>query len=371
METFYRQFSLAQGREQWLLKSTLHFLMLSAQQSAWASLCVVGVIGWLNQEVIQASAMAKLWLTYGVFIAFAGIVHAQFFHLRREWLGDEHWLLLYRIILFGGGLCYGSVSHVLLVHLPLAEQAILIMIIIGMPAAAMGALAFDRITYRGYLYAVGALTVGYFAFSNDENLQVFTVLVAIFVVILDLVSIRFTQAIQENMNLAFEMTQRAQFDPLVPLYNRAAIENQFDRQVLSSTNVNMILMDLDNFKPLNDKFGHHVGDKALLDVANMLKRAVGQQGLCARLGGDEFLILLFDAPLEEATFLAKNILTSIERLTVEHHSLEHFSASMGVIHYSAKPAAFSALVREADQLLYQSKRTGRAKITSQVFSQHC
>lgn len=157
-------------------------------------------------------------------------------------------------------------------------------------------------------------------------------------------------------------------DPLTGLANGRAF---FERAGLllaiarrSSFAVTLAYLDLDNFKAVNDRFGHAEGDRALRSAAEVLKRHSRASDMVARLGGDEFLMLLFDTGFDAAR-------VSLERLRDLTASAmrEHdwpITISVGALTYERAPATLDEAVRGADSLMYRAKKSGRDRVYVEI-----
>ena len=175
--------------------------------------------------------------------------------------------------------------------------------------------------------------------------------------------------ITERRTAVETLRHAAQHDALTGLANRAlAIETLQDALVAARAGgqtVAAIFVDLDNFKLINDSVGHEVGDGALCTVAERLDGKVRRPDVVARLGGDEFLVVARVSDHEEATELARRLLTVIaEPLTGRLRGLT-LHASIGVV--TAGPDETrdpSDLIRDADAAMYQAKSRGRNKVES-------
>lgn len=160
----------------------------------------------------------------------------------------------------------------------------------------------------------------------------------------------------------------ATFDPLTGVYNRATYIRKIDN-LLRKRKMNvpgLLLIDLDNFKQVNDHYGHVEGDHILIETAMILKRVVKNNGFVVRFGGDEFAIVLYDTTEQHMQQIAEDILTQIRTVKYEEHSSEKWSVlsvSMGGALYLAEDTEMS-LFERADKALYQSKNAGKDQYSS-------
>jgi diguanylate cyclase (GGDEF)-like protein len=138
----------------------------------------------------------------------------------------------------------------------------------------------------------------------------------------------------------------------------------------------LMFMDLDNFKPLNDQFGHAVGDLVLIEVANRIRRCVREMDTVARFGGDEFVVILRElSEIKEESVAQANIVSEKIRAALaeqynltyqqENHpaiSLQHHCASsIGVVLFQGDDDQ-EVILRYADTAMYQAKQGGRNRI---------
>lgn len=164
-----------------------------------------------------------------------------------------------------------------------------------------------------------------------------------------------------------ELEWRAVHDMLTGLPNRILLADRFQR-ALSSANrqqdlLGVCMVDLDQFKPVNDTHGHTVGDQLLIQVTERLNQAVRSMDTIARLGGDEFVILLCDvAGTEEMEQILERILTAISAPYFIDSKMIRITASIGVAVYPLDEADPDTLLRHADQAMYQAKQAGRNRV---------
>jgi diguanylate cyclase (GGDEF)-like protein len=163
--------------------------------------------------------------------------------------------------------------------------------------------------------------------------------------------------------LHHDLETQALTDPLTGLLNRRAIEMAAKRAILACERslkpVSAILFDLDEFKRINDSFGHLCGDAVLVAVAGCLSRELRQQDLSARLGGDEFAVLLPETPIATALTIAERLRTAIAGIKVPHAGREISAhGSFGVAELRDPTQDWDILMATCDQALYRVKSKG-------------
>jgi diguanylate cyclase (GGDEF)-like protein len=162
-------------------------------------------------------------------------------------------------------------------------------------------------------------------------------------------------------HLREDLEVQASTDPLTGLLNRRAIEVAAEQQILackrSGSHMSAIILDLDDFKQINDTYGHRCGDDTLITVANSLKVGLRGRDLLARVGGDEFALLLPDTSLEDATQLAIRLQRSVQhsKAPTSHPSIA-VSVSFGVADLYPPNNTWEQLVVCCDKALYEAKR---------------
>jgi two-component system, cell cycle response regulator len=164
-------------------------------------------------------------------------------------------------------------------------------------------------------------------------------------------------------------TERAARDDLTGLLTRrAALEHlsaELSRMDREGGSVSVILMDIDNFKRLNDECGHAAGDQALRLVGRVLRREVRDYDIAARWGGDELLVVLPGTTLPQGLLVAERIRHSLESapLPLEIHNAPPLRASLGVSStLSGGGLSLKGLLRQADEALYAAKQGGRNRV---------
>ncbi len=178
---------------------------------------------------------------------------------------------------------------------------------------------------------------------------------------------------EEREVKAKDLIYQAQHDTLTSLGNRLLFNERLNYSIMTKNRTDIkgavIFIDLDNFKPVNDTYGHHLGDLLLIKVAEILLDCVRKEDTVARLGGDEFVILLDHLSNETDLNQHGNILkisNKIREQIEQTHILEdkeiNISASMGVVLFSKEFKDGTEIVKAADEAMYQSKKSGKNKV---------
>ncbi len=155
-------------------------------------------------------------------------------------------------------------------------------------------------------------------------------------------------------------------DPLTALYNRRALDLRAPRllaQVCATQPGALLLIDIDNFKGVNDLHGHTAGDRLLIALSEMIRAVVPRGALAARLGGDEFVILLNPASTEQIVELGSSLRGQFQQLAAQSFSTpQPVTLSIGANLFDQPPESLAALIEQGDSTLYESKRGGRDSI---------
>ncbi|MFW1857335.1 GGDEF domain-containing protein [Acinetobacter defluvii] len=155
----------------------------------------------------------------------------------------------------------------------------------------------------------------------------------------------------------------SQIDPLTELYNRRFFNEKINELKEQQTSYIIIILDLDHFKTINDSYGHHTGDAALIQIAKTLSRTVRKTDIVARYGGEEFILLLSHITIHQALEIAEKCRKTIadEPLKLNNEQSIHITASFGV-GMSTTDSNLDKALRFADQALYHAKQSGRNQV---------
>ncbi|MEV0426516.1 bifunctional diguanylate cyclase/phosphodiesterase [Micromonospora sp. NPDC050495] len=182
--------------------------------------------------------------------------------------------------------------------------------------------------------------------------------------LLGVLAVRQGLAANENLRLVARLRRLAYSDQLTGLPNRLTFTRRLRRALRAGGPVAVLLLDLDGFKQVNDRFGHAAGDRLLATIAERMGDAVRGDGMIARLGGDEFAVLLDrDRPVSPER-LAARLLAALEPLPGEEDLGVHPSASIGIAEYGPQHTSHTDLLRDADIAMYAAKAAGKSAYRS-------
>ena len=219
------------------------------------------------------------------------------------------------------------------------------------------------------LIALGGVVIVILSAGLDRFNVVSTL---VFVTLAAAVSTLLGRVLETSNRRAFalerELHRDSRTDSLTGLANRRAMEErgplELKRAARTAAPVSVILCDVDHFKSINDRHGHEVGDAVLRTTAAVLRGALRETDALARWGGEEFIAVLTDADTRAASEVAERMRSAVSATRFPGLA-DTATISLGVatVHkVQSAPAAWDALIKEADQLLYQAKKEGRNRV---------
>ena len=166
--------------------------------------------------------------------------------------------------------------------------------------------------------------------------------------------------VTEKELLKLELEKRAQVDQLTELLNKSTTQELIEIRLTAGDKAGkkgaLMMIDLDNFKMVNDSFGHETGDRVLAEVGRVIRNSFRGADVAGRVGGDEFMIFVQDVDAEEAAQLAERIGAQVGELP----NLPDVTLSIGIALFPTHGKTFAELYRAADAALYRSKKGGKA-----------
>ncbi|MBC3888576.1 diguanylate cyclase [Acetobacterium paludosum] len=214
------------------------------------------------------------------------------------------------------------------------------------------------------------ISIGYFVFaalsfedvsSSEFIAAVFHIMLVVLLSSIASYSINYYKRIQYLNNI--ELIRMAEHDPLTGIYNKAKFNKEYtgleDRGKQNNAHLSIVMFDIDNFKEINDQYGHLTGDAVLVDLTGLIGKHIRNSDLFIRWGGEEFVLTFPDTPLLQATEISEKL-----RGLISDHSFEkigHLSCSFGVATYR-EGDDLDSVIRRADERLYLAKRSGKNKV---------
>ena len=187
-----------------------------------------------------------------------------------------------------------------------------------------------------------------------------------------LIIVCFALSWSASNELAKDLEIQATIDPLTNTYNRRALESFAERSFAKArrvnTNIVIIIMDIDDFKQVNDDYGHQAGDQVLIEFSQRLKTNLREYDTLARYGGEEFLLLLPNTELVVAQTIAEKLRKAIAApvFLINKNINVTITASFGLAVGKGELLDWEVLMSQADSALYQAKNEGKNRINVHV-----
>lgn len=181
--------------------------------------------------------------------------------------------------------------------------------------------------------------------------------------------VKLAQKAQKLKEAQKELERLTLIDPMTNLYNRRyfleASKVSFELAKRNGEELSVLMLDIDNFKNINDTYGHKAGDEVIVTLADKLVEYTRKNDLLFRFGGEEFVVLLLDTDIDEASNIAQNIREKIEKLTIDITDAKEikFTVSIGVSKVCIDDSCTTEdAVNRADKALYEAKNSGRNRV---------
>lgn len=337
-------------------------------------------------SIIMAAMLCKsLWLVQdqGVLIMWLCVLGlsssfrlALFIAFRRQSPSLEdslHWEKPYLLTLLLSSTIWGVGALYIMPEESAYHQLIIMFCLMGMVGGAIATYWTHRLlTLLTVAIVITPSTIWISLKSTAETPLVFTSFFALFLFVClirssKVLSDTMTESLFKNHELVKEKEKvefLARKDALTNLYNRRAFYERLNEYGAycerHGESMSVIVADLDNFKNINDQYGHLAGDAALTAVGKVFKRFTRSSDICARLGGEEFGVLIRASSLEEASILAEKLRAAIESSPIEFEGQSFdITASFGVANGTTD---FGNVVNNADKAMYLAKQQGRNQV---------
>ncbi len=238
-------------------------------------------------------------------------------------------------------------------------------------------------TKKGNKYILGAdIEISFIKEELQEYLYISIILLVLFLLMLIIIFIIYIKLSKKELDdisiiesdmkdeikeKTKELEKLAITDKLTGIYNRVKLDeflqNEIDRSERYNHSFTLTILDIDDFKSVNDTYGHLVGDKVLTEIANILKTSSRKTDIVGRWGGEEFLIICPESTLKDTANMIENI-----RLTIASFDFTRVgnkTASFGISLFKPNDT-IDSLTKRADDALYKAKNSGRNKVLTQL-----
>ncbi len=345
------------------------------RQWALASLCIsLGMIASINQTLTPTS-----WaLVSGAGLLAAGL-GLQYDGIRafKEERYDR------RVILATVGVVFAQTTWFTLIHPDIALRAITNSVVFALMCAACARALLIRIKpplrtaywFTGTAFAVFALVfvarAGVIAAAQPGTYGLYSPMVinpvTFFAGSVTQLCLTFGFVLMLNYRLATELQQLAAHDPLTGAFNRRSLEKEGERLLArcarTGDTLAVMMLDVDHFKSINDRFGHMVGDEVLVRLVQLAQGSIRTADYFTRYGGEEFCILLPSSTESDVMGLAERLRQHYAELAMEFgDEILHSTISIGVADSNHTGLELPALLAAADQALYCAKHEGRNRV---------
>jgi diguanylate cyclase (GGDEF)-like protein len=197
--------------------------------------------------------------------------------------------------------------------------------------------------------------------SRNSSLYLFAVIVFSLIILVLFLALMLRKQVIARLEATNKTLKKAsETDHLTGIGNRRFLDNKINSLKGQDIKMAFLLLDVDNFKDVNDNFGHDAGDEILVAISETIKRLCRKGDLFARIGGEEFVILSMNSNDEAAFLFAERVRACVEGMARSFEST--VTASIGVTLGNTKEANYDELYKQADIALYSAKEQGRNKV---------
>lgn len=266
------------------------------------------------------------------------------------------------------GLGWGSL--VLIAFPPPGEgalRALILVFAVGISSVTILSTAPSRARFFAVNVPMTLLLTTVYVSSGDGTTRMLGFAVPLYFTVMTVVHGQVHRLVMTNMRLKYELEEAAMIDALTGLLNRRAFTEMLDGAVArahrSGERIGVLYLDLDDFKSINDRYGHDVGDRVLAEVGQRLRSTLRQGEHCGRLGGDEFAVLAFDLHgAEDLEPLATRVLRVLSDPVAVGADSVPVGVSIGGAVLRGNETTSASLLKEADTAQYCAKRAGGRRI---------
>lgn len=338
-----------------------------------ATVIALGIYTDTNKTLLFA------WYSLFVFVTlFRFCISYLYEHYKSSEQDVKFWEHLFTFGALLGGIAWGLAAGILFPLSKETDQVLIILILAGVSAGAVPLLCGILSSSICFILpTLLPLLVSLFLSQNHAYLF-FDLATIAYIAYLSVLSVTTHRMIKSSVNLKFEndillkdlikakisLEHTATHDPLTNMANRNLFSLSFSEAIKRAerhaTLLGLLYIDIDNFKNVNDVYGHEVGDKLLLNTVERLKNVLRETDLISRLGGDEFTILLEDVKhAESITDIARKICQAFSTpMKINEHEID-ITVSIGISIYPTDEKNADKLLNMSDKAMYYAKKQGQ------------
>lgn len=226
----------------------------------------------------------------------------------------------------------------------------------------------DKWVSKSLMVLIIIIPTTYYLLSNLENIWIIIAQFSFVIVIVSIIEYFLLDYVQNSNELYLRYKRESAKDFLTGLSNARTfniiLKTLTKRVIETNKQLSCLMIDIDNFKKINDTFGHSAGDRVLKELAPILKKNCRTFDIVSRLGGEEFCILLFDCSKNKTFEIAWRINKVVEKhkFVIGENKFLDVTVSIGVAVYPETTSKLKDIKEEADKALYKAKRSGRNKV---------
>ena len=227
------------------------------------------------------------------------------------------------------------------------------------------------IVYKNTLYTKNKITLQSFIYSNYIEVMIFIISILVITSLSTYIIMKIRLQNKNKQNSLLK--EKSETDSLTGIFNRGACKELVSNYIENKSNDlygAFFIIDIDNFKGVNDNLGHKIGDDVLKDLADNLKRLFRKSDIVGRWGGDEFIVFMKDldfSNLHVASKIATNLCNTMNKTVTYNDISQNISLSIGIV-FTKDNINFTELYQKADEILYTVKENGKNGFSTNILN---
>ena len=229
----------------------------------------------------------------------------------------------------------------------------------------------NTIVYKNTLYTKNKITLQSFIYSNYIEVMIFIISILVITSLSTYIIMKIRLQNKNKQNSLLK--EKSETDSLTGIFNRGACKELISNYIENKSNDlygAFFIIDIDNFKGVNDNLGHKIGDDVLKDLADNLKRLFRKSDIVGRWGGDEFIVFMKDldfSNLHVASKIATNLCNTMNKTVTYNDISQNISLSIGIV-FTKDNINFTELYQKADEILYTVKENGKNGFSTNILN---